>query len=197
MSSDGELHARYVAVCPHCSSARVRRRSRFHMVARWRCRNCRKTFFMPRTTKTVEPAPEQTWSDPGSGEGRPGPALPRKAVAVLVRDRKVLLVRDKGWSAFSLPSVTLRRGEPSVAVVARKLFEETGLEVTKVEYICAFAGEGHDYRVFRTEAEGAVRPARPVEHLTWWDGADAEHVSPSTTAILERLGFPSSEEARR
>jgi len=44
MPNGGELFY-WVRVCPHCKSARIHLRKEFHLLARWRCRRCRKTFF--------------------------------------------------------------------------------------------------------------------------------------------------------
>ena len=51
----------------------------------------------------------------------------RRGTAVVIRDGRLLLVRERGKSAFSLPGGKARKGEPSLAAATRELAEELGM----------------------------------------------------------------------
>ena len=52
--------------------------------------------------------------------------LRRRATAVVTREGKVLLVRDKGKHHFSLPGGGVHHGEPSLIAVARNYTRRPG-----------------------------------------------------------------------
>ena len=56
----------------------------------------------------------------------------RRGTALVIRKGKVLLVRDKGKSRFSLPGGGINKGEPTVSAAARELYEELGMRPQKV-----------------------------------------------------------------
>ncbi|MEE8373596.1 MAG: NUDIX domain-containing protein [Dehalococcoidia bacterium] len=58
--------------------------------------------------------------------------LRQRATAIVLRDGKVLLVKDRRARRYSLPGGGLKRREPAVCAAARELYEELGLEATKV-----------------------------------------------------------------
>jgi ADP-ribose pyrophosphatase YjhB (NUDIX family) len=58
--------------------------------------------------------------------------------AVVLRDGKLLLVRDKGKKNFSIPGVGADKKEPSLAVAVRELYEElkmTAYEAKRLELL--------------------------------------------------------------
>ncbi len=102
----------------------------------------------------------------------------RRATALVIRDGKVLLVRDPNESTFVFPGGGVDRGESCASAVVRELHEETGLVASRVEYLfdyCDFWGDnGIDYwgqvqSVFRVAASGEVTPADDVCEFRWWD----------------------------
>ena len=102
----------------------------------------------------------------------------RRATAVVMRDGKVLLVRDPDGSTYAFPGGGVEHGESPASAVARELHEETGLIASRVEYLfdyCEFwGGDGIDYwgqvqSVFRVAASGEVTPADDVCEFKWWD----------------------------
>ncbi|MCD6391489.1 MAG: NUDIX hydrolase [Dehalococcoidia bacterium] len=82
--------------------------------------------------------------------------LRRRATAVVIREDKVLLVRDQGKHHFSLPGGGVHHGELSLSAAARELYEETGLRATKVVRIFNYRGKVNEHRVFLVEADGHV-----------------------------------------
>jgi len=82
--------------------------------------------------------------------------LRRRATAVVIRDGKVLLVRDKDKHRFSLPGGRVHHDEPYLSAAARKLYEETRLRATKVVQIFNYHGKVNEHRVFLVESDRHV-----------------------------------------
>jgi len=120
----------------------------------------------------------------------------KRATAVVIRDGKVLLVRDKGLVAFSLPGGEIKRGEATVSAVARELREESGLNSIKVTRLpgCDYKGSVNLHKVCRVQAEGEPHPRREVDKFIWWDikepitSAVYAHVNSILKRVLEH-GF--------
>ena len=109
----------------------------------------------------------------------------KRATAIVVRDVKLLLVRDKGKRNFSLPGGGVNRGEPSLAAAARELFEETRLSPSKVEFLCRYKGAANNHRVFRVEARGEVHITHELDAFVWWDGKQSIPRLPHVDNILK------------
>lgn len=95
----------------------------------------------------------------------------KRVTAVVIRDGKVLLVRDKGLVAFSLPGGAVKRGEAIVSAAARELREELGLNSIRVTRLrgCDYKGSVNNHKVCRVQAEGEPHPRREVDKFIWWD----------------------------
>ncbi len=109
----------------------------------------------------------------------------QRATAIVVRDGKCLLVRDRGGRTFALPGGGIESGEEPVSAMARELHEETGLEAVSIDRLFMFGGIFEDHHVFRVEASGEARATGEVEGLTWWDGKDDTPVYPHVRGILD------------
>jgi 8-oxo-dGTP diphosphatase len=97
--------------------------------------------------------------------------LRKRGVAVVLRQGKVLLVKDRGKNKYSLPGGGVHKGERSYQAAARELNEETGLRAKQTIYIGSFKGAVSEHKAFLVEAEGNVQLKRHgelVSHL-WWD----------------------------
>jgi 8-oxo-dGTP diphosphatase len=79
-----------------------------------------------------------------------------RATAIIFRDSRVLLVKDKGKDKYSLPGGGINHNEPSVSAAAREVHEELGLHVSMVKRLenCDFRGAFNNHRVCLVEAEG-------------------------------------------
>lgn len=111
----------------------------------------------------------------------------RRATAVVIRNGKVLLVRDKGKHHFSLPGGGVHHREPSVSAVARELYEETGLRATKVVRVFNYRGKANEHRVYLVEASGHVRLKKELSDFVWWDGKTTIPRYSHVTNILARI----------
>jgi len=104
----------------------------------------------------------------------------RRATAILIRNDRVLLLREPQDTEFHLPGGGVEQGELPISGVARELHEETGLSASKIEYLFNYYedwGEDgihfsdQDRSVFRIEADGEIRLSPEIQEYIWWDRA--------------------------
>ena len=118
--------------------------------------------------------------------------MPRqRATAIVRRDGRVLLVRDKGRTPFMLPGGGIDDGELPEDAVARELSEETTLNATDVRYLFQHGGKYNRHHVFNVDAEGEVDVSQDplVVEFVWWDGDSNVPMFPHVNAILRRVGM--------
>ena len=107
-----------------------------------------------------------------------------RATAIVVREGRYLLVRDRGRETFALPGGGIEDEESASSAMARELYEETGLHTTSITRLFTFGGKHNDHVVFRVEADGEVEAMGEVDGFTWWDGGDDTPVYPHVKGIL-------------
>jgi 8-oxo-dGTP diphosphatase len=115
--------------------------------------------------------------------------LRKRGVAVVLRQGKVLLVKDRGKNKYSLPGGGVHDNERSYQAAARELYEETGLRAKKLTYFGSFNGAVSEHKAFLTEAEGHVHLKQPDELISylWWDMKSDVPVYAHVKAILAML----------
>ena len=117
-----------------------------------------------------------------------GGELPRlRASVILVRNGRVLLVRDRGRSTYALPGGGIEKDELPIVAAARELHEETSLEADTMRFLFVFEGKYNNHHLYEVEAEGDVVIRGEVDGFTWWDMRDDTPVYPHVRGILERL----------
>ena len=104
----------------------------------------------------------------------------RRATALVMREGKLLLLREPVDVEFSLPGGGIEDGEPLLVALHRELHEETGLTASSVEYLfdfCEFFGTqttgeawGQVHSVFLVDASGEVSLSYEHVEFEWWDG---------------------------
>ena len=108
-----------------------------------------------------------------------------RATAIVTRDEKILLVRDRGRPTYALPGGGIEDDENPESAVVRELSEETTLKAVNVTHLFTFGGKYNDHEVFYVEAVGEVTISVEVEGFTWWDGIDDTPVYPHVRGILD------------
>jgi 8-oxo-dGTP pyrophosphatase MutT (NUDIX family) len=95
-----------------------------------------------------------------------------RGTAVVFRNGKVLLVRDRGKHRFSLPGGGTQPNEPSMGAAVRELFEELGMSARKAERVfeCDFEGSlsKHKVSLIETDDEPRLR-GKELDKFIWWD----------------------------
>lgn len=114
----------------------------------------------------------------------------QRGTAVIIRNGKVLLVRDKGHHHFSLPGGALKKGEPTASAAARELYEELGLHPVKVTRLrkCDFRGSVSIHKVCLIEASGEPHlRGHELDKFIWWDMKKPIQVYAHVKNILKKI----------
>lgn len=113
-----------------------------------------------------------------------------RSTAVVVRDGKVLLVREAGVTYFSLPGGGIHKGESAEVAASREIQEELELVATKVERVreCDHAGFMNDHQVCLVRADGDPRlRGHELDAFCWWDMKEPIPLHPHVNAILSKV----------
>ena len=109
-----------------------------------------------------------------------------RATGVVVRDGKVLLVRERRNKDFSLPGGRIHAGEASSTAVTREIYEEVGLSVKSLVFAGSHEGRFVTHQVYVLDTTGEVRlRRREIERYAWWDGTGDLPVQDHVKAIIE------------
>ncbi len=79
-----------------------------------------------------------------------------RAVAVVIRDGKVLLVRENGRKRYSLPGGGIKHSERPCQAASRELYEETRLRAVKKTWLGSCEGTTDNHKAYLIEARGNV-----------------------------------------
>lgn len=115
----------------------------------------------------------------------------QRGTAVVMRDGKVPLVRDKGKRRFSLPGGGINKNEPTVNASAREVYEELGLNVVMVRRLrgCDFKGSLSEHKVCLVEVKGEPRiRGHELTKCIWWDMKSPVPAYEHVTRILKKMG---------
>lgn len=117
-------------------------------------------------------------------------SLRPRATAVIIRDGKVLLVKNRGQRHFSLPGGGIRRWETVVSAAVRELYTELRLQAIKVTRLpqCDFTGSTNMHHVCLIEANGEPIPRRlEPSKFIWWDMKESIPVFRHVRGILSKM----------
>ena len=128
-----------------------------------------------------------------------------RATALVVEDGKVLVVRRKGATHYSLPSGDAKTGESTLETAVRVLREETGIRPKNANRRFQYDHEGRrtKYLVVGVGLLGSTNEVKLDGKVNsnhrWWDGSDGiqveNHVEQITRAskvfyVLQGGGYP-------
>ncbi len=133
-----------------------------------------------------------------------GRRIRHRATLVVMREGRLLLMREPGDAEFYLPGGGVEHGELPICAAARELLEETGMTALSIRRLfdhCDFWGGqlsdfwkssseywGQAQSVFGVEARGSVRlSAEHAEHM-WWDGAADIRLPDEIAPLLRQIG---------
>ncbi len=113
----------------------------------------------------------------------------RRATALVIKDGKYLLVRDKGKKEFSLPGGGIEKGEAVLTAACRELSEELGMLAYKAERRSDLDFEGgvNAYKVVRVHAGGNPKiNDGELAAFKWWNGKDQLPLFKNVAVIISR-----------
>jgi 8-oxo-dGTP diphosphatase len=96
----------------------------------------------------------------------------RRGTAIVIRDDRVLLVRDQNKSKYSLPGGKANKNEPTIAAAIRELYEECRMTAVSAQRIpeCDYQGSvnQHEISILRTTDDVVLNQKELVDYI-WWD----------------------------
>ena len=136
--------------------------------------------------KSGKAKPERDYTSE-DGRSRSSGANQRKrqrATALVVKDGRYLLVRDKGQDKYSLPGGGMEQGEAALTAACRELGEELDMKAYRAERLFDYTNEGsfNDHKVVLVFAGGEPKiNDRELESFRWWDGRERLPLYPHVT----------------
>jgi 8-oxo-dGTP diphosphatase len=113
-----------------------------------------------------------------------------RATVVIRKDNKVLLVRDKGKTRYSLPGGGIERDETTITAATRELNEELRLSVHNISRCCNadFKGSLSFHKVCLVSVDNEPRlTGNELAEFIWWDMKIKIPVYSHVPNILRRL----------
>lgn len=116
-----------------------------------------------------------------------------RATAVIIRDNKMLLVRDKGKHDYSLPGGGFKRNETTIQASIREVCGEElgGIRVLSAERLrfCDLEGRRANHKVCMLVIEGKPYINRPdeIDKVIWWDMESDIPLQGHVSYILSQL----------
>lgn len=112
-----------------------------------------------------------------------------KVTAIVVRDGKVLLVRERGKNRFAFPGGDVKKGEQSSEAIARILLNKIGLKANRYSWLGSFNSTSAEHKVYVIEAVGQVTFMRGCgfSESLWWDGKSPVDIYDHIKILLDHL----------
>ena len=99
-----------------------------------------------------------------------------RAVALIRKENKFLLVRDRGVSSFLLPGGRIEENETVLGAAIREIYEETGLEAVKAIRLKELDYEGekniHKTCFLKVDNYNIRLNTKELKDYVWWDGEE-------------------------
>ena len=111
----------------------------------------------------------------------------------MIRDNRILLVRERGQRRYGLPGGGIERDEPSLLAAVREVYEETRLNLRSIEYVGDVEGSVSQHYVFLAHGYGHVRlQHKEIAEHKWWDRKEAVPVHGHVFGALKlvQMDFP-------
>lgn len=106
-----------------------------------------------------------------------------KIAALVIIDKKLLLVRSHNQDAFFTLGGKLEDNESELDCLKREVKEEVGCEISSAKYFKFFEGTAHNRKklvqlfCYLVELEGNPVPLSEIAELHWWDSSSKINLS--------------------
>lgn len=95
-----------------------------------------------------------------------------RATSLIIKNCKVLLVRDKHRHDYSMPGGGFKKNETTIQAGIREVIEELGLSIISAERLryCDFEGQRAKHKVCLLAVEGNPHiDKKELDGYIWWD----------------------------
>lgn len=92
---------------------------------------------------------------------------------LLIRDKKLLVVKERGKSFFVLPGGKIDEGESPLDALKRELEEELDVETLNIKKYNSYDLQGKskkyviNFTVYKGEVKGNIQPVGDTEEILW------------------------------
>ena len=140
--------------------------------------------------KNGKAAPEKDYTSrdaQDSSRGQRDNERRQRATALVVRDGKYLLVKERGRDLYSLPGGGIDQGEAVLTAACREIGEELGLKAYRAERLFDYVTQesSNQHKVVLVFAGGEPRiNDRELDSFRWWDGRERLNAFPHVASIV-------------
>lgn len=98
-----------------------------------------------------------------------------KIAGMCIRDKKLLVVRDRGETMFFALGGKMEQAETELECLQREIMEEIGCEPINPKHMETFEGRNHDNTksikmiCYTCELKGTIQPCSEIEEIAWID----------------------------
>ena len=135
--------------------------------------------------KNGKAVPEKDYTS----RGQPDTVQRQRATALVVRDGKYLLVKERGRDRYSLPGGGIDQGEAVLTAACREIAEELGLKAYKAErlfdYVTKESSNQHKVVLVFAGGEPKIND-RELDSFRWWDGRESLNAFAHVASIVGR-----------
>ncbi|MFA5961387.1 MAG: NUDIX domain-containing protein [Parcubacteria group bacterium] len=120
----------------------------------------------------------------------------QRVAAVIIQNKKILLVRDDKTIFFGIPGGTLEDNENQISALTREILEEIGVPLEKARYYYSIDHTNQIYNVPQTDhiyivsIKGIPIPSSEISELGWFSKDDLENKTVKIYPIFYDNIFP-------
>jgi 8-oxo-dGTP pyrophosphatase MutT (NUDIX family) len=117
-------------------------------------------------------------------------AIRYRATALVIKDNKILLVKDKGKHDYSMPGGKIESKESTLQAGIREISEELRLITISAERLryCDFQGQRAFHKVCLIKVEGVPHiNKKELDGYVWWDMVSSLPVQGHVKKILREF----------
>jgi 8-oxo-dGTP pyrophosphatase MutT (NUDIX family) len=102
-----------------------------------------------------------------------------KIGAAIIKDNKLLIVKEIGWSKYGIPGGKIRENESDLACLGREIKEELDAKIAKAEHIGTFEDAAMNepdkiirIKLYRVELASEPKMTSEIHDMRWFGSND-------------------------